>query len=442
MARKQDLRIRDHHARPRAGKQGAHARQMKKPEREESVRPLASPAPPEEEPALRVVPPKKRRRGRSILWLVFSRLVLVGVLLVGGYAVWKNWEDLAPDSLVVWINDKLSGGVGGDGFPVDITGSTVHSIAEVEGNLALLNDTSFSIWNSRGGEAVRRSHSYTTPLMKTAGKYALVVEAGGQRLSLETRAKTVWTQTMEYAIISAAVSKNGTVAVITSASQSYNMELTVFNSRGKQLYQRSSGRQAVDVTVSPDGKRVAVVSVAADAGNIKSYVEEYRLDDSGKDPAFSKEGAGILFCAVAYLDNGRIAAVGDTALWMLDPEAGTIAPYGFGDQQLLGFSVGTSSAAVVTRSYGTTSGGRFVLIKEDGTASYTAGFTGDYRNLCPASQNGYYLLTGDAVQAMGLTAAGEAKPIAGDGRLVCSLKGKAVVLGLTALTEYELAMPG
>ena len=93
MARKQDLRIRDHHARPRAGKHGAHARQAKKPEEEETaVRPLSPAAdPPPEEPALRVVPPKKRRRGRSILWVVFSRLVLVGVLLVGGYAIWKNW---------------------------------------------------------------------------------------------------------------------------------------------------------------------------------------------------------------------------------------------------------------------------------------------------------------------------------------------------------------
>ena len=102
--------------------------------------------------------------------MVFSRLVLVGVLLTGGYLLWQNWEKIAPDSLVIWVEEKLSGGAGGEGYPVSVAGGSVLHMSEIEGNLALLSDTSFTILNSRGGEAVRRPHTcllYTSPQRRT-----------------------------------------------------------------------------------------------------------------------------------------------------------------------------------------------------------------------------------------------------------------------------------
>lgn len=442
MAKKQDLRIRPHtrHSAPHTSRDAAESRGG----RERAEPPLLpEEAPPSGgeagRPALREIK-KHRRRGRSVVWVVASRLVLVGLLLAGGFALWKNWESLAPESLLTWIDEKLTGNKGG-GYPVNIAGSTVLHMADMEGSLALLNDSAFTMRNSRGEETVRRPHTYISPMMKTAGKYALVAESNGSRLSLETRSKTMWNKTMEYPIVSAAVSKNGTAAVVTEADQSYSCELFVYNSRGKQLYRLSRRLQAVDVAVSPDGRQVAVVSIAADSGDIRSYLEVFRLNSNSSEPVFSKEETGMLLVAAAYLEDGRLAAVGDTALWIADPEAGTAGVFEYDARQLLGYAVSGHTAAVALRSYGSAEGGQVSVVDGTGKAVYTAAFTGVYRHMA-SGREGYWLLTGDALQLLGKEEAEERISLSDDGRLVSSQGNKAVILGLTTLTQVDLRGKG
>ena len=80
--------------------------------------------------------------------------------------------------------------------------------------------------------------------------------------------------------------RNGTTAVITSGGQSYNAEIVVFDKKGKEIYRRSRKRQAVDVAVSPGGDRVAIASIAAENGAIKSYLEIFTFA-ADKDAAFT-----------------------------------------------------------------------------------------------------------------------------------------------------------
>lgn len=434
MARKQDLRIRSHerHAAPRHGgkKRGKEPQQAAPAQTAAPVQELPQD---DGQPPLREV--KKRRRGRSFIWVVTSRLVLVGLLVAGGFFIWQNWEKLAPDSLLTWIDETFGGD--GNGYPVSMSGSTVLHMEDMEGSLALLSDTSFTMLNSRGKETVRRPHTYTNPLMEVAGKYALIAEAGGTRLSLETRSQTVWEKTLDYDIVSAAVSENGTVAVVTSADQSYSCEILVFKSNGDQLYRRSRGRQAVDVAVSPDGRSAAVVSLAADNGDICSYLEVFRFDSDSQEPAFSEQETGIMLCAVEYLSDGTLAAVGDTALWITDAQAGSVTRCSYNGRQLLGYAVSGDTAAVVTQAYGSTDGGEVSVFGRDGSLLYTETFSGAFRNLA-AWDNGYLLLTGETLLPLGYEAAGTAVSLPGDGRLVSGQGDKAVVLGLTALTQYSL----
>lgn len=435
MARKQDLRIRSHerHAAPRHGGK-------KTGEKPQQAIPAQTSVPVQElpqddgQPPLREV--KKRRRGRSFIWVVASRLVLVGLLVAGGFFIWQNWEKLAPDSLLIWIDGTFGGG-DGNGYPVTITGSTVLHMEDMEGSLALLSDTSFTMLNSHGKETVRRPHTYTNPLMEVAGKYALIAETGGKRLSLETRSQTVWKKTLDYTIVSAAVSENGTVAVVTSADQSYSCEIIAFKSNGQQLYRRSRGRQAVDVAVSPDGRSAAVVSLAADNGDICSYLEVFRFDSDSQEPVFSEQETGLMLCAVEYLSDGTLTALGDGALWIADTQAGGVTRCSYNGRQLLGYAVSGNTAAVVTRAYGSTDGGEVSVYGRDGTRIYNQTFTGAFRNVAPWD-DGYLLLTGESLLPLGYEAAGTVVSLPGDGRLVSGQGNKAVVLGLTALTQYSL----
>ena len=123
--------------------------------------------------------PQKRRKKRTAL-RVAVRLLIVVAVLGTGFLLWRNWDTLAPEAVLDWVDEQL-GGKKGDGYPVAITGSGVLQMEQVDGRLAVLTDTALLLYNDNGGELVRRSHGYTDPLLKTSGAYLLVME---QELSL------------------------------------------------------------------------------------------------------------------------------------------------------------------------------------------------------------------------------------------------------------------
>ena len=170
MAKKQDLKIT--RRKPKAGRDPGT---KELPPELEGLPPLSEQ---ELEPVLL---PAKKRKHRHPVARAIVRLLLVAAVLTGGFAVWKNWDKLAPEALLDWIDMKLDGADKGDGFPYAISGDTVVAMGQAKNNLALLTDTSLLFINEKGGEIARRSHAYARPLLKTAGSYALVAERGGGR---------------------------------------------------------------------------------------------------------------------------------------------------------------------------------------------------------------------------------------------------------------------
>lgn len=69
--------------------------------------------------------------------------------------------------------------------------------------------------------------------------------------------------------------------------------------------------------------------------------------------------------------------------------------------------------------------------------AYEAAFDGSFRDISPA-KNGYWILTGGQLLHAGGKGLDKSMEIPADGRLVCGLGDKAIVLGLTSLTDYQL----
>ncbi len=67
--------------------------------------------------------------------------------------MWKNWDKLAPEALLDWIDMKLDGADKGDGFPYAISGDTVVAMGQAKNNLALLTDTSLLFINEKAGKS-------------------------------------------------------------------------------------------------------------------------------------------------------------------------------------------------------------------------------------------------------------------------------------------------
>ncbi len=384
---------------------------------------------------LRALPPrKKRRKGRSVFRLVF-RLVLVAALVAGILFTYVNWDKIAPESLVVWLDEKLAGRQKGDGFPVEITGSAVLDMAETRDGLALLTDTSFLVYNSNGGEVLRRQHGFSSPILKTAGKWSLLAEAGGYRLRVESRAGAGAELTLTNHIVSAAMGKNGNFAVCTDSAQGYTSEIVVYDSKKKVKYHRYVADLIIlDVALSPDGKSVAAVGVEAEQGAMKSSILLYDFDK--EEPTLRVDDADQLLCAVQYFPSGTVAAVGDSAVWVLNASGTLRQKQGYGEKELIGFAVGEKAASLVLRSYGSTAGGELMAVNPSGDVAFTVPFEGTYRSIAPGS-DGAVLLTSAHLYRTDVTGIQKTTDAPRDGRLVGTLGHKVIVLGLTALSEGE-----
>ena len=428
MAKKQDLK--STRRKPKAGRDPGT---KELPPELEGLPPLSEQ---ELEPVLL---PAKKRKHRHPVARAIVRLLLVAAVLTGGFAVWKNWDKLAPEALLDWIDMKLDGADKGDGFPYAISGDTVVAMGQAKNNLALLTDTSLLFINEKGGEIARRSHAYARPLLKTAGSYALVAERGGGRYQLETRRETVLNGKLEGRnILAASLQEDGRFALVTdTASQSYQSELDVFDRKGNVLFSWKSPRLLLtDVALSPDGLHLAAVGVTAEAGNMRSTLLVFDLTQKSAAPV-EYSGDGLMLFGVTYFSGGTVAAVGDTEMWVVKPGGTLYEKHSYEGLEPNGYAFGEASAGIVLRHSGASEGGRLLVVNASGDMAYAAEFSGTFRHLSPGG-DGFWLLTSAALHRAGPAGLDGQADMEPDGRMVVDYKQTPMVLGLPALTPVDM----
>ena len=389
------------------------ARHKRRREREESV----------EKQERRV---KRKRR-------FYIRLLIALVVLALVVTVVRNWENLSPDTLIPRITEWFSGG---GGYPVDVSGSSIYRMDTADNCVVLLSDTYITMVDTSGKEVMRRTHAYSDPLLRTNGKYVLVAEKGGRRLQVETRSKTVMTQTTEYSIVTATVHKNGAVAVVTAAEQGYNARLSVYSAQGKLIYQRLCGSMIADVAFSPNGKQLAVATVGAEAGAMRSSVEVFSIKSADSEPLFTHTATDILLMRVAYLSDSVITAVGDNAVWMYQPKKDVCNAFAVTDGELTAFAIGDDSTAVLVKPYGAATGGTVTYIKADGKTSDPVSVQGGCRDMA-VSGNQYAVLTDGYLYKISSKGIQETWGVPTDGKWVARIGDRLMVLGLQQLSLYE-----
>ncbi|HHV51675.1 MAG TPA: hypothetical protein GXX54_08255 [Clostridiales bacterium] len=385
---------------------------------------------------LSVVPGRHRRRRRTILRVLF-RLVITAVVVSAGLFVYVNWDRLEPEYLLVWINEKLAGGESGDGFPFEITGSSVINMQSTRDGLALLTNNSLVLLNSKGGEVFRRSHGFSKPIMRSNGKYILIADSGGNRIRLETRVSTVRELNLENRITSVDVGSSGSFAVATDSARGYTSEVAVYKLRGEEPIFRwyDSSLIILDVAISPNEDSLAVVGVTAEGGAMKSFLKIFEFNK--KDPVAQYSQDGLMLFKVGFFPGGTIAAVGDSAVWVFN-KSGTIQQkHSFNDRKIAGYVIGDSAVSVALSNYGGSDGGTVMTVNSSGDKAYEADFEGTFRSMDSYGSQ-VVMLTSEHMYRIDIKGESHLGEAVKDGRIISTMGRKLMVLGLTSIAESEL----
>ena len=268
---------------------------------------------------------KKRRRkfaaqrNRKII----GALLAMAILCTGIYFFIE--EDVAGI-----IGDRIaSSSSAGAGFPVDISGTNVLKTFTTGEHFGVLTDAVYFLYAENGKQLLSAQHNFANPKVETAGRRFLIYDQGGNRLLVRMRDKILFEKEFEYKIISADLSEDGMLSVITSAKR-YASQLHVFDSDYEEEIFTWSASDEYIVCASADKKTKTVAAAALsanEAGEIVTAVHIFTTDAAVELAKKEFRGASVL--SLEYDSNGDVKLICDTLAATVSKEGNVLGSYGF-----------------------------------------------------------------------------------------------------------------
>ena len=241
--------------------------------------------------------------------------------------------DLRPSAVMEGIKDKqLFAHASGEGFPVDISGSRIIKIGCVTKGTAVLTDTTYTIYDRKGRSVISDNHRLSSPSMVTAGHYALLFDRMGMDFTVRTLSGVRCKGSTEASIICADICSSGRFVLVTQ-SETTNGLVIVYSPDGREEYRwKSVDNKIADVSISPSGRYIALSGVSAQNGTLVSTVIVQKVGAKKNVREFTLEDTLVI--DIAFIDNARIAAVGDDSAAYFDINSGKTDLYPYNDRTL------------------------------------------------------------------------------------------------------------
>ncbi len=197
-----------------------------------------------------------------------------------------------------------------------------------DGGIAVLQSNALSYVDDLGVGISENEHAYANPVLRTAGRRALLFDRGGNLLRLEKNAETLRELPLDAAITTADLCGNGTYAYVLNAHEGYQSHFFVYDEKDEKLFEWGSATDYVTLArLSKNGKKAILVSFVAENAEFSSKVTAF--DFGASDPIFSVELQKTTVFAVKFLSGSSVAVFADNGVYRLNRkgEVETIQAY-------------------------------------------------------------------------------------------------------------------
>lgn len=284
---------------------------------------------------------KKRARSR--------RVILAVVILLAAALIYLNWDKLSPSSIGTLISDTMDN-MGESKFPVVLSQGDFVKGVPLGNDIGVLTDTGFLIYSPTGTLLAERQHGMSSPAVEASGSNAVLFDRGGKQYKIESRGAESAVMQTNYAILAAAVSENGSYAIVTESS-SYLSEVRVYDRNRQNVFTYFSAEARVlSAALSPDGRSLAIATASAKNGDILAGVKFFHVDS--KQPVGEQSYPGLTLFNIQFKDNSTAAAVGDNAALFFTSDGKEVKRVDYGDKVLKAYSNTAFGTVLVFSQYG------------------------------------------------------------------------------------------
>ena len=233
--------------------------------------------------------------------------------------------------------------------------------------LAVAGNTGVTIFSATGRQLVGHGIQYNDPVAVGSGKYLLVYERGGKQYSLYNANTQMHAGETEYPITGAAVSDSGMYALISSASDA-NSAVYLYNNRFALINIYKKGGNVLDVAISTDGRRIALLTVSPKEGGVSTSV---MLAEPGKGEAIAeKEIASSLGLQCEFTESGKLAMLCTTGVAYLSAGGDLEFFYDFEGKTLATAELSSSGVAVCLKKSAISEKNIIIIFDKSGKIVY------------------------------------------------------------------------
>jgi hypothetical protein len=264
----------------------------------------------------------------------------------------------------------------------------------------------------------------STPAVTTSDSgSAAFFDVGGTTLRVADSDGEITTLDASTEIISAAMSKNGALAVCTKAS-GYKGLVTVYDSDLNACYRWYSGTDwLLKAAPSPDGKSMAALCFGSDG----SVVHFFTL--TSEDERASAELNGELFFDLIWLSDSRLCLVGEERLVFLSSSGEQVGEYSLGGYYLEDYDTSGGQVSLFLSKYLTGGQARLIALDSGGAE---LGAVDTERSLVSLSRSGTNTLAlysdGMVLYSETLAEAGTSSDVLGVQSALLRSDGRALML--------------
>ncbi|MDO4566751.1 MAG: DUF5711 family protein, partial [Oscillospiraceae bacterium] len=231
-----------------------------------------------------------------------------------------------------------------EGWPAALGESEPLQTETLSYAFASLTDEELIVVSRRGARLMSERHSLVSPFIAASGNRIALCNRGSREVIIYNRSREIAAFSAEGAIIDAAISEKGALAILTQ-SELYTSELAVYKNG---LYERAmtwKGAQGFPLmaAVSPDGRRAAAVTLSVSGGVLSSTVTVIDVQRESEQSAASFEG---MVCELLLENDGGFTAITDSEVLRFNSSGELSASYEFPSSLLIALDCSSSHIAL------------------------------------------------------------------------------------------------
>lgn len=233
------------------------------------------------------------------------------------------------------------------GYPAQTSISNLYQVEALSSGFVALGEEGCVVY-SAGGNRLRSIQSgYTNPAITAGSDKYLLYNLAGNELRVESRTQTLYTKTFTQNIMTAAISNQGSVAVVTE-SERYLANLTMYSADMTELLSYSmtdSEGIPLSIAYASDNTTLALTTVSAYQGQMQSKL--YLVSSkSGMVDCIDTQFATPL--AIEWVSATTLYVIYDSKVILYDTAAqATLASYAYQNKTLENYAVYEGTLALL-----------------------------------------------------------------------------------------------